>query len=499
MKKENFGIITCVTLGFLCSVGGLASINAAAEETPEISQVAVETVAEATVSYADVQADVETCYTALTMDNGAAVRIKKDATGSYLGSGIKFSATVSLTEEQITEWTSAGVKFGVLIVPKDKLKTTASDGTVSYADVDENWLEHSSAFNCVGAPTAKGSSYEMQGILTDLKVNHYVRDYVGRAYIATPVESAEGTVTYEYHFAKYYNDDVANNTRSIYYVTQLAQEADATSTDAVDSKALYMDSAESQAYYGAKKYKYYIDCHYVNGNEETVVTEVAGGSLNESVTFGSYGETREYEGKTYEFDANRTDNTGTVYPSGRTRLKAYYYVKSEEVEDKSLAGILNRSDASEAFFDSTMLVQTNEETGAITLTTTGTSGQTGFWGSLLDAKAKVVLTAEFLYALQQAGYKELTIGTLSSSKIVQVQSLELTGYYTRTFTAEDGVNNGIKNLVISLDTPIYCVNDKYYYDEAGTQAASGVNIRALKGDFGTGIGSDWTLSDIRLA
>ena len=496
MKKENFGIITCVTLGFLCSVGGLASINAAAETTPEMAETAVETVAETTVRYADVQADVETCYTALTMDNGAAVRIKKDETGSYLGSGIKFSATVSLTEEQITEWTSAGVKFGVLIVPKDKLKTTASDGTVSYADVDENWLEHSSAFNCVGAPTAKGSSYEMQGILTDLKVNHYVRDYVGRAYIATPVESAEGTVTYEYHFAKYYNDDVANNTRSIYYVTQLAQEADATSTDAVDSKALYMDSAESQAYYGAKKYKYYIDCHYVNGNEETVVTEVAGGSLNESVTFGSYGETREYEGNTYEFDANRTDNTGTVYPSGRTRLKAYYYVKSAEVEDKSLAGILNRSDASEAFFSNTLHVNTDQTTGEITLTTD--DGKDNNW----DAKSAVMLTAEFLYNLQQAGYTKITIGELSSSMIANVSKLVLSGYYSATFTSEDGVNNGIQNLEISLAEKItYDASANKYYYEGTTTEVQDISITAYKNVFGyetTGFGSNWTLTDIRL-
>jgi hypothetical protein len=337
----------------------------------------------------------------------------------------------------------------------------------------------------------------MQGILTDLKVNHYVREYIGRAYIATPVEGADGTVSYEYHFAKYYGNDVANNTRSIYYVTQLAQKADATSPDAQSAKALYMDSTESQEYYASKLYKYYIDSHYVNGEEETIVTAVAGGQLNTTVTFGKYGDTVEYEGNTYEFDANRTDNTGIVYPSGLTRLKAYYYVKSENVEDESLAGILNTADASEAFFGGTLYVNTNETTGEITLTTD--NGNNSSWD---DAKATVVLTAEFLYSLQQAGYTKMTIGELSSSMIVNVSKLVLTGYYSATFTADDGVSNGIQNLEISLSEKItYDADaDKYYYEGTTTEVQD-ISITAYKIVFGyetTGFGSNWTLSDIRL-
>ena len=495
MKKRNIAIIACFALGLFCSMGSLTSVNTVAETVSSEEGEVVAVSEERTVSYADVQADVEACCSSLTMDIGAAVRIKKDDAGSYLGSGIKFSASIDITETQISDWTATGVQFGVLVVPKDKLKTTATDGTVGYAEVNEDWLDHKSAFNCVGAPILGESTYEIQGILKDLKVNHYVREYIGRAYIATPVEGADGTVSYEYHFAKYYGNDVANNTRSIYYVTQLAQKADATSPDAQSAKALYMDSTESQEYYASKLYKYYIDCHYVNGEEETIVTAVAGGQLNTTVTFGKYGDTVEYEGNIYEFDANRTDNTGIVYPSGLTRLKAYYYVKSGT--DKSLAGILNRADASEAFFGNTLYVNTDATTGEITLTTD--NGNNSSWD---DAKAKVVLTAEFLYSLQQAGYTKMTIGELSSSMIVNVSKLVLAGYYSATFTADDGVSNGIQNLEISLSEKItYDADaDKYYYEGTTTEVQD-ISITAYKKVFGyetTGFGSNWTLSDIRL-
>ena len=55
----------------------------------------------------------------------------------------------------------------------------------------------------------------------------------------------------------------------------------------------------------------------------------------------------------------------------------------------------------------------------------------------------------------------------------------------------------MENLVIPLDKKIYKVGDGYYYDEAGTQAATGVTITANKA-LGLSVGSDWTLTDIRL-
>ena len=236
------------------------------------TETAVSATAETTASYDDVKTDVEACYNALTMYEGASVKIKKveneDNTTSFEGSGLRFGAPLTgITEEQVSKWTAAGVKFGVLIIPKDKLKQ--SDGT--YAEVGEVYLTHASAFDCAGAPVLVNGTYELHGILLDIKMNHYVRDYVGRAYIATP--NADGT--YAYHFAAYYGGNVENNTRSIYYVAQLAQMSNPSAQESIDAKTFYMDAWANDATYGTKKYKYYLDYTYVNldGTTEVVVSE----------------------------------------------------------------------------------------------------------------------------------------------------------------------------------------------------------------------------------
>ena len=487
MKKRNIAIIACFALGLFCSMGGLTSVNTVAETVSSEEGEVVAVSEETTVSYADVQADVEACCSSLTMDNGAAVRIKKDDAGSYVGSGIKFSASIDITETQISDWTATGVQFGVLVVPKDKLKTTDTNGTVGYAEVNEDWLDHKSAFNCVGAPILGESTYEIQGILTDLKVNHYVREYIGRAYIATPVEGADGTVSYNYHFAKYYGNDVANNTRSIYYVTQLAQEADATSPDAQSAKALYMDSTESQEYYASKLYKVTVNHHYgaKDGTVETV-TEVQGGALNSTMRATTLPKAGFY---LYDSETTNGQDVGTVYPSGRQTLNVYY--KEGDVTEK-VTQLFSEADGSQKYSGGTLEVN---ESGALVSTSANSEN--------------IVFTAEFIYALQQAGCTKLTFESVSCpakiTGLFQVARIEFSGYYSQTFT--DNVKDGVKNLTINLEnklTPVTDAEGKVTYIDENGVTVTGIQIDAWKRSIFGGAetqlaGAQWELSGMEAA
>ena len=466
--------------------------------------------------------------TSFMMDLGGSVRLKSETkevtdengnatTETVETNGLRFSASLS-TDAVTALQAIEDVKFGVIIAPADAV-TSAKGGLTAEnifgnnptytiwkaGDVyDNSMLYH---VNTSLKDVDNDGDIEIAGSIVNLATWNLIRDYIGRAYVAIPNAAAEGeAVTYTYYFSKYYSeaetyveeDAVKNNTRCMYYVAQKAIEngenAATLKTKYIDEYATYTFPNDDLPVVEKYQFPYTVVYHYINGEEEVVETEVKGAALNSTITVGAYHDTREHEGLTYEFDANRTDSTGTIYPSGLTQLHAYYYVKNAGV-DNSLSGILSRDNASSAYFDGSLVVTTDKTTGAITLTTEGTEHQEGMLG---DMKDNVLLTPEFLYTLQQAGYTKLTIGKISCSGILagwnDVTAITLSGYHSIKIT---DLTNGMENLVIPLDKKIYKVGDGYYYDEAGTQAATGVTIKANKA-WGYSAGSDWTLTDIRL-
>ena len=199
------------------------------------------------------------------MENGAAARIKSltDSDGNVVESnGMRFSAEISVTEFENLK--SAGAKFGVVIVANDLLKDTKIDANTVfgtnpsfYFTNEEGGDKSKIAMLHISNPAYQNidedEQIEICGSIVNIQTSNFTRSFVGRAYVAIPKENAEtGEIEYEYHFAPYYNDNISNNTRCIYYIAQRAIEEN--KPEATTLKQKYIDPfAETDRY---KNYNY---------------------------------------------------------------------------------------------------------------------------------------------------------------------------------------------------------------------------------------------------
>ena len=230
----------------------------------------------------NMQAKAETVatYNTFTMEDGAAARIKSltDEEGNVVESnGLRFSAEISQTE--FDNLKAAGARFGIVIVAKDLLKgTEINENTVFganpafYFTNEEGGDTSKIAMLHIANPSCQNvdddAQIEICGAIVNIQLNNFTRSFVGRAYVAIPQVNAEtGETEYQYSFAPYYNEDVANNTRCIYYIAQRAiEEKDA---DAETLKQKYIDPFAATPRYTNYTYRYVVEhCYVVHDENE---------------------------------------------------------------------------------------------------------------------------------------------------------------------------------------------------------------------------------------
>lgn len=178
------------------------------------------------VAYAE-----EVTSTSLTMENGASIRLKD----TYQGAGIRFSAKISSEEyESLIQNNTEGSKtiFGMLIAPKTYVdanplnyENVFSDNAVYDYSVDGIYSGNKTRIVNLTYETLPlvNSEYTIYGSLTNIHLENINAEFVGRAYYKD--------VNGNYVFAKYYDDNIDNNVRSVKNVASNLVEGDTLSLE----------------------------------------------------------------------------------------------------------------------------------------------------------------------------------------------------------------------------------------------------------------------------
>ena len=292
------------------------------------------------------------------MENGAAARIKTltDAEGNEVESnGLRFSAEISETE--YTALKEAGAKFGAVIVAKDLAKTveineeTVFGANPSFYFSNETQTPNGKISmlhiaNAACENIDEDANVEIAGSITNIAVSNFTRSFIGRVYVAIPQTDENGEVTgYTYQFAPYYEGNVANNTRCIYYVAQRAVEEEKGNADVLQEK--YIDVFAQTDRFTKYTYRYTVQHHYVqyeeDGTKTTLHTEAQSLYAQLNSTVSGYPIEKPMvdalADKNFIFDLaiSQETQTGLVYAAGMQTLHMYY-VKSTDIseEDKDM-------------------------------------------------------------------------------------------------------------------------------------------------------------------
>ena len=321
MKKEILAA-ALMTVGCACLGFGFTTVRTAKAET----------------SYS---------YNTFTMENGAAARIKSliDEQGNEVESnGLRFSAEISQAEYDTLK--AAGARFGMVIVAKDLLKGTEIDANTVFGansafyftneeGGDKSKIAMLHIDNAACQNIDEDAQMEIYGSIVNIQTNNFTRSFVGRAYVAIPQTNAEtGETEYQYHFAPYYNDNIENNTRCIYYIAQRAIEEQ--KSEAATLKEKYIDPFATTSRYQDYTYRYTVEHCYVAHNSETNEHEILHTEIQ--YNYGILNATVEAQpiikpddvpaienlNFVYDLDESLETNTGLVYAAGMQTLRLYY-------------------------------------------------------------------------------------------------------------------------------------------------------------------------------
>ena len=249
------------------------------------------------------------------MQNGADVRFK--ANDADYKNGIRFSAMISADEYNTLEALSTDVNYGMVIIPADII---AKEG---YALTVENvfgansvyCLNDSKTCPCENKIHVASVEYEtlsddpnnagykvIRGSLVDILPTNLHREFTALAYIECGSE---------YIFADYYENNQANNTRSMTYVAQVAIKND-------------QDDGATQE--EGTLYKGYV-APLLSGEFDAPIVEKAYGTLNSEVSATHITKStlkENYSGyRIYGF-TDESNTSSVLYANGKTVLNCYY-------------------------------------------------------------------------------------------------------------------------------------------------------------------------------
>ena len=295
-------------------------------------------------------------YDTFTMEEGAAARIKSltDEQGNVVESnGLRFSAEISQAEYDNLK--AAGARFGMVIVAKDLLKGTEIDANTVFGENpafyftnetggDKTKIAMLNLSNASCQNIDNDEKIEISGSMVNIQINNFTRSFVGRAYVAIPQTNVEtGETEYQYYFAPYYDENIENNTRCIYYIAQRAIEEEKAEAETLQQK--YIKPFEETSRYTDYTYRYVVEhCYVVHNsvtNEHEIVytqKEYCYDKLNTTVAASPIVKP---EGVpeiadldfVYDLDSSKGTSTGLVYAAGMQTLRLYYETASTISED----------------------------------------------------------------------------------------------------------------------------------------------------------------------
>lgn len=409
----------------------------------------------------------------LTMENGAAVRLAENS------NGLRFSAEISQSEYNALA--EAGAIFGALIIPNDviggdsawldKIQFAPEDCKASFTDTYSSDALMQ-VYNARCENVDEDDNVEICGSVVNFKNANLTRPYVGVVYVGIPTawqdvtdeetgEVSRSVTEYEYRFSPWYNGDMSNNTRCMYYVaqraiekaeTELAAAQDESAKTALQEKLDNMNAAYIDVCtLTGKKYGYYVTHHYVDGGgTDNYFTELQYGLLNQTATatVASAETVKEKLGSVdaaqYIYDTEKTKNNGVmldegkVYAAGLQTLHVYYKLKGTV---EILSDLFAQENASQLYTGGTMEL---DENGNLVSTSTNQGSDIGdVIGSIFEGTGQktVYLTAAFIYEMQRLGYTEISVNSISVEvsdslnswwNSITVTAVKLSGYLADT-------------------------------------------------------------------
>lgn len=416
---------------------------------------------------------------------GASVRYYESSMTDQCG--IRFSAIIDSTTYQALEdlESTEGVKvsYGMLIAPYDYFIANEFNATTVFGvneekkytwdgDTTENASEYTKiahvTYDKLSASSQHGyeNYHEIRGSLIKIKEANLTREFIGRAYIKYERDGVA-----EYKFATYKNNEVANNVRSIVYVSQLAIAAQ-------DKAAAWLQ--ENYVTKAADIDTTYTVETYVG--ENLVKSEVvAGVKVNETL--------KNVETKTYQgFTPVSAETSGTVYANGRLTLKHVYAEEENSIYQVKNGGF---------------------ETGDLTdWTLTGNIGavssETHYWKKdpLSEAGFAFGLDGTYMFSAYEGNELERNMGTLQSSTFTVSESgwitYKLGGAKNSTYVYVDVVEAETGNILKRYS------NQNHRYEEVGN-VRLGCELNAYKANVQDHVGkqvylrvSDFASSDFGL-
>lgn len=325
------------------------------------------------------------------MIEGASVRITKDDIN-----GLRFGAEMSAKTYESLKAQNA--EFGMVIVPRDYItegyELTAANlfganakySATATAGAGQTVRKMLLLQDLTPSDSNKDGKYEVCGAITDILTNNLTREFVGLAYVKL------GT---QYTMASYYADDIENNARSIYYVSQKAIEGE-DNASAIQEK--YIDAFEAYVKDLGATYNREYTINYITtiNGKSTVETETVVAPLNSEINLTA----KEISGFKI---TSASKITSKVYANKDNVFNFYYTVEGAPVFD-SVAWYHPELDGSNNY-DNThndTVAQTMKEAGFTTVVLGG-----GDYGVKLNSDANIAVTRTIIDMFYRNGIKSI--------------------------------------------------------------------------------------------
>ncbi len=325
------------------------------------------------------------------MEEGASVRVNGDTVN-----GLRFIAEMSA--ETYESLMAQDAQFGMVIVPRDYITDGYELTVANLFGANAKYSETATAGasqavrrmlhldQLIPADHDKDGKYEVRGAITDILTNNLTREFVGVAYVK---------LGNEYILASYFADEMDNNARSIYYVSQKAIDA-GDNASAVQTK--YIDTYNKYVSDAGKTYNRTYTVNYITtiNGKSSVETETVTAELNSAINLTA----KEISG--YTITSASTINS-KVYANKENVFNFYYTVEGAPVFD-NVAWYHPELDSSNNY-DNThndTVAQTMKAAGFTTVVLGG-----GDYGVQLTSEANIAVTRNIIDMFYRNGIKSI--------------------------------------------------------------------------------------------
>lgn len=329
------------------------------------------------------------------MENGASVRVLQNGESTE-ANGLRFIA--ELSKDTYENLKAQNASFGMVIVPRDYI-TDGYELTVNnlfgvnakYSETAAlgatQTIRRMTNIKELAAADKDGDGrYELYGAIRNILEKNLTREYVGVAYVYV-----NGT----YILASYYGNDIENNSRSIYYVSQKAIDANDKYSAAVQTA--YIDAYNGYLAELGATYKTTYTVNYIktaNGKTETE-TKTVDSTLNTTVTLNAE-----------EFDGYTLTSASTIVAklyANKPNVFNFYYKDNSAPSYDSVAWYYPTLDSSNGYDNATnnAIAQTMKDAGFTMVNLAGV-------GSLnLNSEANIEATKQIIAMFYRNGLQSV--------------------------------------------------------------------------------------------